>query len=97
MKTKVKTKKEEQIKETKSAKEQMELEVVKEVVVRKELRYKYPKGMIDTVKRKSYRQKVRNQIEKAELKVFRASGGDDAKELRRAQKELKGLQEKYLA
>ena len=30
MKTKVKTKKEEQVKETKSAKEQMELEVVKD-------------------------------------------------------------------
>lgn len=97
--TKVKTEKavKESKKNEKTAKEQMELEVVKEVVVRKELRYKYPRGMIDTVARKSYRQKVRNKIEKAELKVFRLSGGDNPRELKRAQKELKELQEQYLA
>ena len=95
MKTKVKEQKEvKEVKQPENAKEKMELEVVKEVMVRKELRYKYPKGMIDTVQRKSYRQKVRNKIEKAE---FRASGGEDAKELRLAKKELKELQEKYLA
>lgn len=98
MKTKVKEQKEvKEVKQPENAKEKMELEVVKEVMVRKELRYKYPKGMIDTVQRKSYRQKVRNKIEKAELRVFRASGGEDAEELRLAKKELKELQEKYLA
>lgn len=49
MKTKVKEQKEvKEVKQPENAKEKMELEVVKEVMVRKELRYKYPKGMIDT-------------------------------------------------
>lgn len=70
------------------------LEVVREVVVKKVLKYKYPKGLLEPQKRKSYRQKVRNTIEKAELRVVRAKGSKDIKE---AEEALAVLKEKYLA
>lgn len=81
----------------KEKKEEVELEVVSEVKVRKVLQYKYPKGMTDTVERKSYRQKVRNEIKKAQLKIAKFYGSGDKENLRLAKEELKRLEEQYMA
>ena len=81
-------------KPAKVKKDKNNLEVVREVVVKKVLKYKYPKGLLEPQKRKSYRQKVRNTIEKAELRVIRAKGSKEAGEAKEA---LAVLKEKYLA
>lgn len=78
----------------KKVKDKDNLEVVKEVIVKKVLKYKYPKGLLDPQKRKSYRQKVRNNIERAELRVVRAKG---SKEIKEAKEALVQLKEKYLS
>lgn len=97
----IKETKKQEVKEVKTekpakAKKEKEdnLDVVREVIVKKVLKYKYPKGLLEPQKRKSYRQKVRNTIEKAELKVIRAKGSKEVKEAKEA---LAVLKEKYLA
>lgn len=87
-------KKEKKAKEAKEEKKGELLEVVTEVVIQKTLKYKYPKGMIDLQKRKSFRQQVRNKIERAELMVVRAKGSEQIKEAKEA---LAKLKEEYLA
>jgi len=47
---------------------------VQKVVTRRELKYQYPKGMTDTLKRKAYRQKVRNTIYKMQRELNKLKG-----------------------
>ena len=70
-------------------KEKAELEVVNEVIIKKTLKYKYPKGLLEPQKRKSYRQKARNILEKAELRVIHAKGSEEVKKAKEALAELK--------
>ena len=44
------------------------------VVSRRELKYIYPKGMTDTLKRKAYRQKIRNASNKMKLAMTKLKG-----------------------
>lgn len=44
------------------------------VITHRELKYKYPKGCIDTVARKSFRQKVRNSIRRMEREIKKLKG-----------------------
>lgn len=48
------------------------------VVINRVLKYKYPKGMTDTLARKAYRQKVRNQLERMQANIEKASAKDKA-------------------
>ncbi len=44
------------------------------VVSRRELKYIYPRGMTDPLKRKAYRQKIRNAANKMELAISKLKG-----------------------
>jgi len=61
---------------------------LQKVVSRRELKYIYPKGMTDPLKRKSFRQKIRNRINRLELQVSKLRG--------EARKEKKGELAKYI-
>ena len=50
--------------------------VTQKVISHRELKYKYPKGMINTLKRKSFRQQVRNKLRKFERDIAKAKGQD---------------------
>jgi len=46
------------------------------VVINRKLKYIYPKGCIDTLKRKAYRQQVRNKIRGMEAEISKLRGED---------------------
>jgi len=52
---------------------------ITEVVVHRKLKYLYPRGCKDTLSRKAFRQKVRNQLYKLERDIKDAKGEDKAK------------------
>ena len=68
---------------TKELEETNKTVTTQQVIVRRELKYIYPKGCIDTLKRKSYRGRVRDKIQRLEAKVATLKGED-----RRIQKEV---------
>lgn len=49
------------------------------VIMRRELKYIYPKGCILPEKRKAYRAKVRNKIEKLTANIAKVKGAEKAK------------------
>lgn len=59
------------------------------VVIRRNLDYIYPKGLTDPLKRKAYRQKVRDRIRKLESELLKLRG--------EARKEKKQELTKYVA
>ena len=59
---------------------------ITEITVRKTLKYLYPKGCNDTIARKSFRQKARNELRKFERDILKLKG-----------EEKKLLQDKYEA
>lgn len=65
---------------------------VQKVVVKRELKYQYPKGMVDTLARKSYRQKVRNTIRKMSRQIAKLKGEEKAA----LKQELEAYQAKHL-
>lgn len=86
--------KKEQVDIVDKARGQKKLEVVNQVIIKKTLKYKYPKGLLEPQARKSYRQRARNLLERAELRVIRAKGSEE-KTL--AKENLAKLKEKYLS
>lgn len=50
--------------------------VTQKVIVHRELKYKYPKDCKEVLKRKSFRQKVRNAIRKMEREIAKLKGED---------------------
>ena len=66
--------------------------ITQKVVIKRKLKYVYPKGMTDTLKRKAYRQKVRNGLRKLERDFGKLKG-----EEKKAKKiELADFLEKHL-
>lgn len=77
------TKKEKVTKEvTNRNKEQL----IEQVVANREVKYIYPEDVTDTLSRKSWRQKVRNKLERLERNMFRIKD-QNSKEYKAAQKE----------
>lgn len=82
-KTKAEAKKEKVTKEvTKRNKDQL----IEQVVANREVKYIYPEDVNDTLSRKSWRQKVRNKLERLERNMFRIKD-QNSKEYKAAQKE----------
>ena len=50
--------------------------VTQKVIIHRNLKYIYPKGCIETLARKAYRQKVRNMVAKMEAKLSKLRGED---------------------
>jgi hypothetical protein len=59
--------------------------ITQKVIVNRELKYIYPKGLTDTLKRKAFRQKVRNTLRK----LGRAIGKAEPKDKKKLEQELK--------
>lgn len=53
--------------------------VTQRVVTHRKLKYSYPKGMTDAIKRKAFRQNVRNTVRSFERKIAAAEAKDKAK------------------
>ena len=69
----------------KVAEETSKKNITQKVIVNRELKYVYPKGCIDTLARKAFRQKVRNALRKMERDSKKLEG-----------KELKALEAKLV-
>ena len=47
---------------------------LQKIVIHRELKYKYPKGMIDPLKRKAHRAKIRNKLRSFAMEIVKLTG-----------------------
>lgn len=73
----------------KAVKKKAEVNLVEEVVTKRQVKYIYPSDCTDTLSRKAHRQHVRNKLKQLELEMFRLQGKDE--------KEFKKKEKEYLA
>jgi hypothetical protein len=52
----------------------IEDKALQEVISHRELKYKYPENIVDTLKRKQYRQKLRNELKTLQLTLVTLKG-----------------------
>ena len=80
----------EEAKETKTikVKKQAEVNLVEEVITKREVKYIYPADCQDTLSRKKHRQQVRNQLNRLELEMLRIED--------KQSKEFKAKEKEYL-
>ena len=64
---------------TSPVRETTEKATTQQVIINRELKYKYPEGMTDTLERKAYRAKVRNKIIRLNAQINRAEEKEKAK------------------
>ena len=93
MDTKTKTLKKTGKSVKKTAEETNKKAITQKVIVNRELKYIYPKGCIETLKRKAFRQKVRNAIRKMERDLKDLKG----KEYKTAESKLQSYIEGVLS
>lgn len=72
----------------KKVKKQAEVNLVEEVITKREVKYIYPADCIDTLSRKKHRQQVRNQLNRLELEMLRIED--------KQSKEFKAKEKEYL-
>lgn len=92
---KAKTKNPSKDKLVKKVKEKAEVNLVEEVVTKREVKYLYPEGCEDTLSRKKFRQQVRNKIHQLELAMLRIKD-QESKEYKKAQKEYLEYKKQYV-
>lgn len=79
----------------KEVKAQNEINLVEEVISKREVKYKYPEDCIDTLSRKKYRQQVRNKLHQLELEMYRIQD-KKSKEFKRKSKEYESYKKEVL-
>lgn len=52
---------------------------LQKIVIHRELKYKYPRGMVDPLKRKAHRAKIRNKIKSFAMQIVKLTGDARAK------------------
>ena len=72
----------------KKVKKQAEVNLVEEVITKREVKYIYPADCQDTLSRKKHRQQVRNQLNRLELEMLRIED--------KQSKEFKAKEKEYL-
>lgn len=87
-----KNKKEKAIKETATA---QAVDLIEKVISNREVKWKYPEDVIDSLARKSWRQKQRNKIHKMERELARIQD-QNSKEYKAKLKELRDFQKEVL-
>lgn len=92
-KTKVKKTKKENLVD--KAKKKAEVNLIEEVVTKREVKYLYPDGCEDTLSRKKFRQTVRNKIHQLELAMHRIQD-QESKEFKKAKKEYLDYKNQYV-
>ena len=91
--SKKETKKNEKV--LKEVKAQNEINLVEEVISKREVKYKYPEDCIDTLSRKKYRQQVRNKLHQLELEMYRIQD-KQSKEFKRKSKKYESYKKEVL-
>lgn len=71
---------------TKEVSKRNQTQLIEQVVANREVKYIYPEDVNDTLSRKSWRQKVRNKLERLERNMFRIKD-QNSKEYKAAEKE----------
>ena len=105
---KVKSSKEENPKKEKKAKEvvlkkkltqevadQQKVNIMEEVIAHRQVKYKYPEDVVDTLARKTWRQKTRNELHRLELALSRIKD-QNSKEWKKANKEYETFKAQVL-
>lgn len=69
--------------------------LIQEVISHREVKYIYPEDVQDTLSRKSFRQKVRNQLNKLETAMLRIEN-KDSKEFRKAKKAFNEYRDQFV-
>jgi len=69
--------------------------LLEEVISNREVKYKYPEDVNDTLSRKSWRQRVRDRINTLKLALLDVQD-QDSKEYKKALKELENYQKQVL-
>jgi len=105
---KVKASKEEKPKKEKKAKEvvlkkkltkevadQQKVNIMEEVIAHRQVKYKYPEDVVDTLARKTWRQKTRNELHRLELTLSRIKD-QNSKEWKKANKEYETFKAQVL-
>lgn len=82
-------------KAVKVAKSQAANNLVEEVISNREVKYIYPEDCQDTLSRKKWRQKVRNELKKLETTMLRIED-KNSKEFKKAEKEFISAKKKYM-
>lgn len=76
-------------------KKKVEVNLVEEVVTKREVKYIYPADCEDTLSRKKFRQTVRNKIHQLELAMLRIED-QDSKEFKKAKKEYLEYKDQFV-
>lgn len=105
---KVKASKEEKPKKEKKAKEvvlkkkltkevadQQKVNIMEEVIAHRQVKYRYPEDVVDTLSRKTWRQKTRNELHRLELALSRIKD-QNSKEWKKANKEYETFKAQVL-
>lgn len=105
---KVKASKEEKPKKEKKSKEvvlkkkltqevadQQKVNIMEEVIAHRQVKYKYPEDVVDTLARKTWRQKTRNELHRLELALSRIKD-QNSKEWKKANKEYETFKAQVL-
>ena len=82
-------------KAVKSAKVQQEAALLEQVVSQREVKYIYPDDVQDTLARKKWRQKVRNELHRLEREMHRITD-QNSKEFKAAKKAFEAYQKEVL-
>ena len=76
-------------------KKQAEVNLIQEVITKREVKYIYPEGCDNTLDRKKHRQSVRNTLHRLELEMHRIED-KSSKEFKAKEKEYKAFRAKNL-
>lgn len=80
---------------TKEVADQQKVNIMEEVIAHRQVKYKYPEDVVDTLARKTWRQKTRNELHRLELTLSRIKD-QNSKEWKKANKEYETFKAQVL-
>jgi PREDICTED: microtubule-associated protein 1B len=80
---------------TKEVAKQQKVNIMEEVIAHRQVKYKYPDDVVDTLARKTWRQKTRNELHRLELALSRIKD-QNSKEWKKANKEYESFKDQVL-
>ena len=80
---------------TKEVAKQQKVNLMEEVIAHRQVKYKYPEDVVDTLARKTWRQKTRNELHRLELALSRIKD-QNSKEWKKANKEYESFKAQIL-
>lgn len=80
---------------TKEVADQQKVNIMEEVIAHRQVKYKYPEDVVDTLARKTWRQKTRNELHRLELALSRIKD-QNSKEWKKANKEYETFKAQVL-